>query len=161
MTPRVGPGLLVPILQGGLVAGALDLADAVILYAFRGVSPVRIFQSIAGGLLGRAAYEGGAATALVGIGLHFFIATTAAAVYVLAGTRIALLVRRPVLAGMIYGLGVFVFMQYLVVPLSAAGGRPLAWPYVINGILIHAFGVGLPIALAAARWHRRTRPMNP
>lgn len=158
MTSRGWTGLYVPVLQGGLIAGALDLADALILYGLRGVSPVRIVQAIASGLLGRSAFEGGAATAALGVALHFFIATTAAAVFVLASTKLIVLVRRPVMCGMIFGLGVFVFMQYGVVPLSRAGGRGLAWPYVVNGMLIHALGVGLPIALAVARWHKRGRP---
>ena len=44
------------------------------------------------------------------------------------------------------------------VPLSAAGRGGLSWPPVvnavlINGVLIHMFGVGLPASLFA-RWSR-------
>ena len=155
MTGRLHPGGLIPVLWGGLVAGALDLSDACILYGVRGVSPVRIFQSIASGLVGPAAYQGGAATAVLGVTLHLTIATTIALVYVLASTRIPLLVRRPVICGMIFGLGAFVVMQFGVVPLSRIGWRPLPAYVIVNGVLIHAFGVGLPIALIAARWARR------
>ncbi len=49
--------------------------------------------------------------------------------------------------------------SYVVVPLSAAGGRggspPL--PVLVNGLLIHAFGVGLPSALFA----RAAAPRRP
>src|SRR5580765_8229971 len=43
-----------PILFGTLVVGTLDLLDAVVFFRIRnGVPPLRIFQSIAAGLLGR------------------------------------------------------------------------------------------------------------
>jgi hypothetical protein len=141
-------------LWGGLVAGGLDMADALVVYGLLGVAPARIPQSVASGLLGSGAYQGGVATVALGTLLHFFIATTAATVYVLASTRVPALARRPVVCGIIFGLVVFVVMQYGVVPLSRAGAKALSAPLVINGILIHAMGVGLPIALATARWHR-------
>lgn len=46
------------IVYGGLVVGTLDILDAVIFFGlWRGVAPIRIFQSIASGLLGRAAFQ--------------------------------------------------------------------------------------------------------
>ena len=68
------------VLWGGLIAGTLDIADALIFHGVRGVAPWRILQAIASGLLGREAFTGGAWTATLGLGLHFFIATTVAAV---------------------------------------------------------------------------------
>ena len=47
-----------------------------------------MWQSIASGLLGKAAYEGGSATAPLGLALHFFIAFVMALVYVLAARRL-------------------------------------------------------------------------
>lgn len=143
------------ILAGGLIVGVLDIADAFIVHGVRsGASPVRILQSIASGLLGRDAYQGGAATAALGAALHLFIATTIAAVYVAASVRVPVLARRPITCGFVYGLGVFLFMQYGVTTLSRIGWRPPAWPLVVNGVAIHMLGVGLPVALLTARWHR-------
>jgi hypothetical protein len=140
--------------MGGVIAGALDMTDALVVFGLLGVPPARIPQSIASGLLGAGAYEGGAATVALGTALHFFIAITIAAVYVVASTRVPVLARRPVVCGLIFGIGVFVVMQYGVVPLSRARTPPLSVPLVVNGVLIHAVGVGLPIALVTARWHR-------
>ena len=42
-------------------------------------------------------------------------------------------------------------MNYVVIPLSATARGPFVLPVFINGILIHAFGVGLPSALVRAR----------
>ena len=151
--------LVTGVLWGGLIAGSLDIADALIFHGVRGVAPWRILQAIASGLLGRDAFTGGAWTAALGLGLHFFIATTAAAVYTLASLRLPRLVARPVLCGALYGLIVNVVMQNVVLPLSAFRPGPPApagtidWGQV-NLWLAHVFFVGLPIAFAT-RWAAR------
>ena len=132
------------ILRAGAAAGVGDTLLAVGMYR---VSPVRIYQSVAAGLLGRDSFQGGLATAALGMALHFFIATTAAAVYVAASTRIGLLVERPVASGLAFGAAVYLFMKEVVVPLSLA--RPIAFTW--TGLLGHALLVGLPIALLARR----------
>lgn len=86
-------------LLGGLVAGTLDIADALLFNGARGVAPHRAMQAIASGLLGRDAFTGGAWTAGLGLGLHFVIAITAAAVYTLAALRTPVLLSRPSLCG--------------------------------------------------------------
>lgn len=139
------------ILFGGLAAGTLDILAAFLVYGLRGASPVRIMQSIAGGLYGQATFRGGAATAVLGLALHFFIATSAAAVFYAASRKMRVLVDRPVLAGVLYGVAVWIVMNYVVIPLSAIG----RWP-TLNGlaaviILVHMVCVGLPIALIVRR----------
>jgi hypothetical protein len=141
------------ILYGGLAVGALDLLDALVFFGARGVRPVRIFQSIAAGLLGRAAFQGGARAAILGICLHFFIAFTIVTTFVLASRSVPVLTRRPIVSGILYGLAAYVVMNYVVIPLSAAARGPFVLPVFINGVLIHAFGVGLPSAIFA-RWAR-------
>ena len=146
------------ILAGGLIAGALDITYAIVLWWLRAkVSPMRILQSVAAGLLGKASYEGGAGTAILGLGLHFFIALVIAAIFVAASRRWPVLARRATVFGPLYGIGVYLVMNYVVVPLSAfprrggGGPPPVVW---ITGVLVHMFLIGLPIALAA----RRTLP---
>ncbi len=143
------------LLYGTLAVGILDLLDAVVFFGLRGVQPIRIFQSIASGLLGRAAFSGGMASAALGIALHFFIAFLIVAVFFLASRRLPALVRAPILSGLIYGIGAYIVMQYIVIPLSAAGTGRFSWPVFVNGVLIHMFGVGLPASLAARAATRR------
>jgi hypothetical protein len=155
MSPATGtfPKAFLAILWGGLACGILDITQAFVAWGFRGVKPVRILQSISSGLLGPKAYQGGAATAVLGGALHFLIAFTAAAVYVLASRKLTFLTQRPVLWGMVYGQLVFLFMNYVVLPLSAIHRTP---PYtiqqIITGPIGHMFLVGLPIALIARRY---------
>jgi hypothetical protein len=135
----------------GLVVGVLDGLDAVILTLALGGSPWRMFQGIAGGLIGREdARAGGAATVLLGVALHFTIATVVSAVYIVASRRAPLLVARPVVCGALYGVGVWAFMRWVVIPLSQLGGPgPLTAVALINGVLAHTLLVGIPAALIA------------
>jgi hypothetical protein len=63
------------VLWAGFAAGVGDTLLAIALFH---VGPVRIYQSVAAGLLGRESFQGGLASAALGMFLHFFIATTAA-----------------------------------------------------------------------------------
>lgn len=139
------------ILLGGLIVGALDGLDAVIFFGLRGVSTIRIFQAIAAGLLGREAFQGGLPTAALGVVLHYTIATAVVAIAYLLARRIPALTTRPILVGACYGIGVWLVMSYLVVPLSAANTAARTAPVVINGIMIHIVGVGIPAWLVARK----------
>lgn len=140
------------IMWGGLLAGLGDIAFAFVVSGLRGVGPVRVLQSVASGLLGAAAKEGGLATAALGAVLHFFIASVWATVYWLASRKLPLLVRRPVVCGLLYGVVVYTFMYFVVLPLSAIYFPLSRAP---SSILLNAAGhmllVGLPIALAVRR----------
>jgi hypothetical protein len=137
------------LLLGALTVGVLDGLDAIVFFGLRGVAPTRILQSIASGLLGREAYQGGAATAVLGLLVHFGIAWAVVVVYYLVSRRFPGLTRHPLASGPLYGLLVYGVMNFLVLPLSAAVTGPRTLPVVVNGLLIHAFGVGLPAALFA------------
>jgi hypothetical protein len=156
---RPGPRSASAILAGGLLAGILDITDAIVTWGLRGVSAGRILQSVASGLLGRAAYDGGFATMALGTFLHFFIATGAAATYVAASSRLPVLTRRAVPCGLAFGVGVYLFMSYVVLPLSAFPSRSGAFSLsaFLHGIIGHALLVGLPIALMT-RAFTRPRP---
>ena len=140
------------IALAGLIAGTLDIADALIFYGLRGVPPIRILQGIASGLLGPGVFSQGMRSALPGLILHFFIAYTVAAVYIFASRRLPL-GRHPFLYGSFYGIGVYAVMNYIVLPLSKIGPRPHP-PLVpfINGVAALIVCIGIPIALIARRY---------
>ena len=144
-----------PIFLGGLVAGTLDLTAACV-YAWlrRSVTPVQVFQFIASGLLGTESFTGGAKTALLGVALHFLIATGAAAVFYFASHKWLFLVERPIMAGLLYGIPVYAFMNFIVVPLSQVPQRPQPISARIINLVILMFCIGLPIALIVRRFAR-------
>lgn len=141
------------ILLAGLLAGVLDLTAALVTNAVRGLAPVRILQSIASGLLGADAYNGGLGTAALGVVLHFVIAISAAAVFYVASRRLKLLVRRPVVCGLLYGVAVYLFMNLVVLPLSAFPHKVSFRPaLLVTGLIVHMLCVGLPISLTVRRY---------
>jgi hypothetical protein len=140
------------VLAGGLIAGTLDITYAWVFWAIKaGIALPRVFQSVAAGLLGKASFEGGAATAVLGLFLHFFIATSMSLTYYLVATRWPLLRARPILCGALYGLLCYGIMNYVVLPLSAAGGGSRDSLWIALSLLVHAFFIGVPIALCASR----------
>ncbi len=143
------------ILLGGLAVGLGDFTDAMLYFAwYRGLGPIRLWQSVARGLLGSDAFQGGVATAALGLLLHFVIATGVAAVYYGASRSLPVLVRRPWACGLAYGVVVFYVMNLVVLPLSRVGHVSLAPSLgLVNGIVGHALLVGLPAALVV-RWGR-------
>jgi hypothetical protein len=142
-------GALRPILAGGIAAGVLDLGAALAQGALRGAGPTRVLQAIASGALGRAAYDGGLASALVGLLSHFTVATGAATVFVLMARRVPWLLRAPWVSGPVFGIGVWAAMRFVVLPLSAFPHVQPSDPEAIaTALLIHVLFVGLPIAFA-------------
>jgi hypothetical protein len=146
------------IAYGGLAAGVNDILDAFIFFWARsGAQPVGILHSIAAGVLGRdAARAGGLQTAALGLFLHFLIATLIAATYVIASGFLPVLRRRWVICGLAFGVIAYFVMNGVVVPLSNTGSGRIGFttpplPVLLNGLLIHALGVGLPISYFASR----------
>lgn len=152
--PGVSPRhrVIQTILLGGLAAGVLDIADAIIFTLIRGGSPARMLQGIASGLLGQGAFQGGSATAALGLFLHFVIATGATAVFVAVSLRVPALLKRPFVWGPLYGLVVYVVMRFVVLPLSLIRMQPFAVNIgFANQIFAHVFLVGIPIVVVASR----------
>ena len=146
------------ILYGGLTVGALDLIDAFVFFGLRsGTRPMAILHSIAAGFLGRdAARAGGVPTAIVGFFSHFLVAFCIVTVYVLASRVMPLLRKQWVVCGLIFGVAAYFVMTWFVVPMSNASNGQItfalpATPVMLNGVLIHAFGVGLPTAYFSSR----------
>lgn len=138
------------IVFGGLIGGACDILYALGFFWWRGVAPTRVLQSVASGLLGTSAYDGGFATAALGLLLHFLMVIAAATLFYLVARRIAWLVRHPVIGGAAFGLGIYLAMNLVVLPLSAFPHK-LAFPppplALWTSLAVHMFLVGVPIAL--------------
>src|SRR6266567_513675 len=116
--PRsANPNALLAIGVGGMVAGALDLTQACILFG------ADIPLTIAGGLLGRQAFHGGVGTYILGVFLHFFIAFSATAIYYAANRRLIFLAEHPLVCGLFYGIAVELVMSFIVLPFSALHAR--------------------------------------
>ncbi len=139
------------IFWGGLICGTLDITSAFIING----NPIRLLQLIASGLLGTDSYNGGHATAILGMALHFLIAFTAAVIYHLASRKLKFLVQRPIVWGPLYGIAIYFFMHFIVLPLSAFPHKIAYTPEkLITGLIVHMLCVGLPISLANSRYSK-------
>lgn len=141
------------LIVGWLVAGTLDILYATGFSYFRsGVAPSRVLQNVASGALGPAAFQGGTATAAAGLGFHYLNAFLATAVFFGVASLLPSLIRIPLLVGALYGIGVYIVMNYVVIPLSRIGTpRTPATIVWVTGVLVHMFFVGWPIALSARK----------
>lgn len=147
------------ILLGGAAVATVDGLDAALFWKlYRGVSPVRVFQGVASGWMGPAAREGGVATGLLGLATHVFVAFSVVTAFVLASRALPLLRRPPLLWGPLYGVAVYCFMYYVVMPLTPIGWPRFSWVPFVNNILIHMLGVGIPSALFASLVDAEQRP---
>jgi len=136
-----------------MIAGTLDITYACVYsYLRRGTPPATILRSVASGAFGQSAFTGGARMVVLGGIFHFLIALIAAVVYYLASRLLRFLITHAVICGILYGVCVYLLMNFVVLPLSAIPFKmSYPWPSLIGGLLIHMFGIGLPISLAV-RW---------
>jgi hypothetical protein len=133
--------LTLPILVGGGIAGLLDMTSAYI--SFGRYMPI----GIAGGLVGAAGRHVSAGQYILGLCIHYFIAFSAATVYCLASRKLDFLREHFLVCGIFYGIGFFLFMQLVVLPLSAYHAMgPYQYRGLVQGVLAHMFLIGLPIS---------------
>jgi uncharacterized membrane protein YagU involved in acid resistance len=109
---------------------------------------------VASGLLGKPAFDGGWPVAALGLALHYGIVIVAAALFFAVARRWAWLHNEPVTAGLAYGVAIYAFMNFVVLPLSAFP-FPVRFPLLTTatGLLAHML-VGLSISLITRRAHR-------
>jgi len=140
---------LLAIAVGGLLAGTLDLLQASILFGWD------IPLTIAGGLLGPKAFHGGVGTFILGVLLHYFIASSATAIYYAASRKLFFLKEHPLVCGLFFGMAVELVMSFIVLPLSALHAKgPYELHDLIQGLLVHMVVVGLPISFSVRRFSK-------
>lgn len=139
---------------GGLIIGILHLIIQVgIVFGLLLKSPyISSLQFVASGAMGNASYTGGLVTALLGLVLELLMTIIIAGIFIIGANRIPL-VRRYVIPGsLLYGFGVFIVMNFIVLPLSAAPPLPAPpmW-LIIEMILEHILLIGLPLGILVQR----------
>jgi NADH:ubiquinone oxidoreductase subunit 6 (subunit J) len=151
---------LVTILWIGLFAGTLDIADNLIFNQVRGITPKMVFHYIASGLIGTQAFRSGVSSVALGVALHYTIALIWTGVFYAASRKFAILGRRPVVSGLVYGGAIYLFMNFIVLPLSGVPHPRSAVTIAsrVNGVLALLFFIGLPISLLVRRYSNERRP---
>lgn len=140
------------IALGGLTAGIMDCLAATINAGRKGVTFSQVWQYVASGALGKESYNYGWNSVILGLFFHFLIAFTATAAFYLLSRWYPILTEKFWLFGPLYGIFVYFFMGYLVVPLSLVAKIPFSIQGMLIGISIHIICVGLPIALITRKF---------
>ncbi len=143
---------------GGAIIGLLHLiVQSWFVYSVLEKNPfISVLQYVASGAIGNAAFAGGPATALLGLVLEFMMTTTIAGVFILSANRIPLLRRHVIIGSLLYGFGVFIVMNFIVLPLSAAPALPAPPMWLLIEIIVeHILLIGLPLGLLM-RWNDNT-----
>jgi hypothetical protein len=139
---------------GGIISGFLHfLIQQGIVFGLILKTPIiSSLQFVASGIMGDAAFTGGLATALLGLVLDFIMITIMAGVFIFSVDRIPLLRRNVILGSILYGFGVFIVMNLIVLPLSAAPVLPAPplW-LLIELVLQHILLIGLPLGILMQR----------
>ena len=139
-------------IYGGIIGATFDLIFAFIYYGSMGATPLRILQSVASGILGASARDGGIPSAILGGMSHYLIAIAAAFVFLLAAKRFSWLIKHPFFSGCVFGMGMHLVMNFVVLPLSA---YPRHVSFTTSSFLItivgHMILVGQPIAWMVGR----------
>lgn len=146
------------LLRLSVIAGLIiGFADAIVYHWFvqnvLGAVPlISLYQYIASGALGNAAFAGGNATAMLGMLFHYLISIVIAGVFILSVNRIPLLRRYLIPGALLYGFGVFIVMNMIVTPLSATPPLPTpTTPQLIVAILDHILIFGLLLGILVRR----------
>jgi hypothetical protein len=141
------------VLVGGGIAATLDIIYAIVRNGGFGKSPLWVLQSVASGWIGEGAFASGITGGIAGLLSHYGIVFVAAAVYLVASRSFPILRSRAMACGAIFGVLVYLFMNFVVLPLSAF---PFDFPYplarLLEGFVSHALFVGLPIAWAVRKY---------
>lgn len=142
------------IVLAWLIVGVLDITSAFVIAAIKGSGSIRMLQGIASGLLGRRALDGGLATAALGLAIHFFIALVVVLVFYFASRKINFLTEHPLVAGLFYGIAVYLFMYWIVIRLVFPNAHP-SLSRDVTAVIIHMTLIGLPTAFVIGHFSKK------
>jgi len=136
-----------PIATATVLAGTLDILSAFVWSD----AVVAVLRTVASGPLGddMAASSAGAPLGLL---VHFAIMAAMVTAFMLAAKRVPALTQRWIVAGLFYGLALWIVMYWIVMPLRWDSYRtPSDVLPILQQLISHCLLTGLPIAWVAAR----------
>ena len=143
------------ILLTSILAGTLDAIAAIIHYTINGGKVAsRIFQYIASGAVGGEAFTGGIGMVILGIILHYSIAFGFTLFFFLIYPRVKFFSKNKILTAAIYGIFVWLVMNFIVIPMSSINPAPFNLRQSIIGALILIVAIGLPLSFIIGKYYQ-------
>lgn len=142
--------LLKKAMVAGLVVGTLDIIAACLQnYINTGNGPAPVLRFIASGVFGNEAFTGGNTMLSWGLIFHFIIAIGFSVLFFWLVRIWPLLLQNKLLTGIVYGIFVWAFMRFVVLPLSHTPSFPFSIKKAVIAALILVCCIGIPLAFLA------------
>ena len=140
-----------------LLTGTLD-AMAALIISYK-IPPATIFKFIASGWFGVSAFKGGTDMVVWGILFHYLIAALFTVVCFLLYPAVTRVLKNKYLTGIIYGLVIWLIMNYLVLPYTNIhrSNAHINIAGLIKGIGALIICIGLPVALIADKHYKKRK----
>ena len=141
------------VLKAGLIVGTLDILAALIqVYSKTQKSPIVVLNFIASGVFGKEAFSGGTKMAAYGLFFHYLIAFGFTLLFFVLYPKLKGIISNKLALGIVYGLFIWLVMQFLIVPLSQAPPMKLSVQGAVTAILILIVCIGIPLSWLAKRY---------
>ena len=135
------------ILKAGLIAGTLDITAASLNFYFKtGLNISIVFKYIASAIFGKEAMTGGEGMVLVGLLLHYLVAFIFTFFFALIYKKMWYWFQHTLLIAIIYGVFVWLTMNFIIVPRTLAAQMPFSWSAGMVNCLILIVCIGYPLA---------------
>jgi len=119
-------------------------------------NPLNVLVFIASGVFGKKGFTGGASMIIWGVVFHFIIAISFTLLFFLIYPALIKFLRNKVMAGVFYGIFIWVVMNLLFLPLTNAPVLSMHTKEIIIGNLILVIMIGLPLSFIAGKYYAGT-----
>jgi len=142
---------------GGAILGCADIVFAWLFWRGKGATVADIFQSIARGIYGKQAAAMGMTSVTIGAACHFLIAICMVLVWLEFVSFKPAFNRKWVIWGAIYGILLYLFMNFVLLPMTPVGFPKFNNPEWIEASVFMHMVFGIWCAFCGSRYlaHRR------
>ncbi|OCX54650.1 hypothetical protein BEL04_10515 [Mucilaginibacter sp. PPCGB 2223] len=144
----------VTVLWCGLLVGTLDILAAFAnAYLSFDKGPIFVLKYIATSLFGVSAFNGGTEMVVCGLLIHYAIAYFFTALFIVLYPRLGGASQNNILIGVLYGIGIWLLMNLIVVPLTKTPAGHIHAKQVIINCLILIVMIGVPLSIFTSNFY--------
>ena len=145
------------IFFSAFLVGTLDIAAAIALSLLSGANPLTMLRFIASGVFGLEAFTGGWLYSLYGLAFHYFIALIWTLIFFNLSRWIPVTRRYRIASGILFGIVVWLAMNFIVLPLSNTPALPFDFRSAITGGFVLIVAIGIPLGYLSAHFFHQQK----
>jgi hypothetical protein len=147
------------VIVATLVAGVLDIVCACLnVYLDSGRGPETVLRYISSGIYGPKAFAKNGSFQTIGLLLHFFITFVCVVLY-LVFYKSKFVIQHWLISGIIYGIVISLFMNFVVIPLSNTPKSPVSFYPIFKQVFIQIIATGIPISWLFKHYNAAGKPL--